>query len=454
MTSPYFSIAIPTKNRPEALHDSIKGVLDQTFDDLEVVVCDNSDSAEAAGTADVAAAFDDPRIRYVRTSGDLSMPDNWEHAVAATRGEYAGVLTDRSVLRPRALEIIQTEIQRTGAPCVSWFGDLYGRDESASKLKRRGSTLRRYRLESASLLHYFLNGEAKYATKVIPKLMTAVCHRSILEEIRSSPIGRCCPPVCPDFTSGLLILAHTDWVLTIDESLYVSCGHGTGFAFRSRGELGEQFRRDLGMTWAEMVDRMPTEACFSHALVLNDLMRLRDALPERFADLALNRAQYYIGCLNDYAKAASRGTSERDDDFYVLLQALAGERSAVRTAVEGSRSYRRAETLAALTPAERAARAEEKRTRPDEDEDTESFGSVFEAIAWDEANPREPSESGLLDIVAELGSDAPCVVDTAFPKRGRSEPNGASGAARPPETVRSRLRLRTRLRAALGKTPA
>ncbi len=447
MTNPTFSIAIPTKNRPEALQDALASVVAQSFGDLEVIVCDNSDPADAQRTADTASAFDDARIRYVRTSGDLSMPDNWEHAVSAVRGGYVGVLTDRSVLRPDALQTVNAEIEKTGALCVSWFGDLYGRNASRPTLKRRGSTFRRYRLESSEVLRYFLNGEAKNATKVVPKLMTAVCHRSVLEAIRNSTGGRCCPPVCPDFTSGFLILSHTDWIVTIDEPLYVSCGHGTGFAFRSRGELGERFRRDLGLTWTEMVDRMPSEACFSHGLVLNDFMRLRDAIPERFPGLELNRAQYYIGCLNDYTKTASRGTTERDDDLGVLLQALARESSEIRIEVEQSRGYERATTVAARTLDERARRVAEKLERPDEEP---SFTSVFEAMAWDAANPREPRERGLLDLVGGDESADPDLWSATAPEVTPTA-DGPSQVGTPPQAEGG---LRTRLRKVLGRSSA
>jgi glycosyltransferase involved in cell wall biosynthesis len=43
VSEPFFSIAIPTKNRSDRVGNAIKSVLGQTFTDVEVVVCDNSD---------------------------------------------------------------------------------------------------------------------------------------------------------------------------------------------------------------------------------------------------------------------------------------------------------------------------------------------------------------------------------------------------------------------------
>src|SRR5438552_10908270 len=215
--TPFFTIAIPTKNRPDHLENALRSVLCQTFGDLEVIVCDNSDEGMASEPADRVGKTVDPRIRYIRTNGKLSMPDNWETALGDARGEYVGVLTDRSVFRRNALEIAHSEIEKTSARCVSWFNDLYGRDPDGRSFKRRATTLKRHRLGRDAVLDFFIHGDPRWSPKIVPKLMTSVCHRSLLEEVRASTGGRCCLPVAPDFTSGFLILAHCEWVLMLDE---------------------------------------------------------------------------------------------------------------------------------------------------------------------------------------------------------------------------------------------
>jgi hypothetical protein len=404
MTSPYFSVVIPTKNRPERLRDAVTGVLRQSFGDFEIVVCDNSDDELSPATADAAAQLDDRRIRYVRASGRLSMPDNWEYALAKARGEFVGVLTDRSVYVPHALETAASEIEKTGAKGVGWFNDRFLEGE----LRRRRTTLRRHRLTAETALSYFLNGHPKYTTKIVPKLMTGMYARSVLDQIRDS-VGRCCPPVAPDFTSGFLILTQCDWVLLLDEALYVSCGSGNGQSFRRRGELGERFRRDLGMTYEEMVDRMPSSACFAHALVLNDLMRLRDQVPDRFPPLELNHVQYYVGCLNDYMKTMRHGVL-RDDDLDELLRALECEPEDVQVRVKRSKQYRRVTTPSTVEKGPKAQIAAEPPRR---------FDTVLDALVWDEENPREPVAERVLDLM-------PGVDTTEVPARKEKGPAPSS----------------------------
>jgi hypothetical protein len=391
VSGPFFTIAIPTKNRPERVGDAVKSLVDQTFGDIEVIVCDNSDAVEAGHTAAVVERFADPRVRYVRTNGQLSMPDNWEHAIADARGQYVGILTDRSVFRRDAMEVVRREIESTDAKLVNWFNDLYGRGPEANEFRRRACTFKRYRHSGEAILNYFVHGDPKYATKVVPKLMTSVCHRSVLDEIRSSAVGRVCPPVAPDFTSGFLMLAHVDFALTIDESLYVSCGTGNGADFRRGGELADRFRADLGMEWRDFVDHMPSEACFAHALVLNDLMRVRAMVPDRFPNLELDRAQYYLGCLNDYVKAARSG-ARRDEELAPLLAAFEREPAEVKKQVKRTSVY-----AAAVAPAKAKERVAATIASISVSR-LPTFDSVFDAMAWDEEHPREAVDSNFLDL--------------------------------------------------------
>ena len=85
----------------------------------------------------------------------LSMPDNWERAIADARGEYVGILTDRSVFRRDALSLVHAEIEHSGTPLVGWFRDQYGRDPAGHDVRAPGVLGRALEFESAELLYYF-----------------------------------------------------------------------------------------------------------------------------------------------------------------------------------------------------------------------------------------------------------------------------------------------------------
>jgi glycosyltransferase involved in cell wall biosynthesis len=390
--SPFFTIAIPTKNRTDQLRNAIRSVREQTFSDVEIIVCDNSDAPYAPAAAAIAAETQDPRVRYIRTSGTLSMPDNWERAIADARGEYVGILTDRSVFRRDALGLVHAEIEHSGTPLVGWFPDQYGRDPAGTMFKRRVCSGERREFDSAELLSYFAHGHPTAGSKLLPKLMTAVCHRSVIERVKRSPLGRMCPPVCPDYTSGYLMVAHTGRIVLLDDSLFVSCGLGNGSAFRRRGPLADRFRRDLGMSWSDLVDRMPTDACFTHALVLNDLMRLRETLPEAFAACDLDRPRYYAGCLLDYFRAARAG-ADLAEDYDSLIEGLNREEEDVQRWVRSRQVY--LEAMAVLPP-EPTRSSEPDPDADTPDDDLPRFPTVFEALEWGEKTPRSLGPNVLL----------------------------------------------------------
>lgn len=98
---PKVTIAIPTRNRVGYLALSLQSALQQTLQDIEVVVSDNMCTD---GTADLLATITDSRVRILRQTTDLTMVQNWNACVAAAAGEYFLLLSDDDLLEPRALE--------------------------------------------------------------------------------------------------------------------------------------------------------------------------------------------------------------------------------------------------------------------------------------------------------------------------------------------------------------
>ncbi|NNG38559.1 glycosyltransferase [Flexivirga sp. ID2601S] len=79
------SVCIPTYQGGRFLDETLRSVLAQDADDLEVVVRDNASTDE---TAQVLAAHDDPRLRVITAAETVDLPTNWRLAVEATTGDY------------------------------------------------------------------------------------------------------------------------------------------------------------------------------------------------------------------------------------------------------------------------------------------------------------------------------------------------------------------------------
>jgi glycosyltransferase involved in cell wall biosynthesis len=101
MNAPLFSIVIPTYNRCDLVVHAVQSVLRQTFEDFEIVVCDNFSTD---GTSKVFQGMTDRRVQYVKTPRHLVIADNWEFARSKARGRLICMLGDDDALVATALE--------------------------------------------------------------------------------------------------------------------------------------------------------------------------------------------------------------------------------------------------------------------------------------------------------------------------------------------------------------
>jgi len=112
MNQPFFSIVIPTFNRSELFPLAVRSILNQTFEDFEIILSDNY---SADPTAEVAKQFTDPRVHYVRTPQHYTIADAWEFARRHAKGELIMMLSDDDALVGTALEHFWRESERHDA---------------------------------------------------------------------------------------------------------------------------------------------------------------------------------------------------------------------------------------------------------------------------------------------------------------------------------------------------
>lgn len=108
-----FSVLLPTRNRLELLRYAVESVRRQDYHDWEIVVSDN-DSTEDIGS--YVSGLQDSRIRYVRTPHFVPVTDNWNHALAQSRGDYVVMLGDDDCLLPGYFAELAALIQRHSFP--------------------------------------------------------------------------------------------------------------------------------------------------------------------------------------------------------------------------------------------------------------------------------------------------------------------------------------------------
>lgn len=85
--SPPISVGVPVYNGEKYVQIALDALLEQTFSDFEIIICDN---ASTDGTRAICEAYAarDPRIRYVRNAKNIGANANFHLAFTRARGQY------------------------------------------------------------------------------------------------------------------------------------------------------------------------------------------------------------------------------------------------------------------------------------------------------------------------------------------------------------------------------
>ncbi|MFC5528934.1 glycosyltransferase [Cohnella yongneupensis] len=209
-SAPQFSIILPTRNRSFIVEQAIQSVLDQTYQDWELIVVDNDVDNK---TYDAVHKYIGDKIKYVRT-GDLPMHDNWQRGLDEARGNYITVLEDKASYAPYALETIDSIIKKNLDTSVFVWGYAY----NAKFPSTFESTIDTYRFASDEIIKLFLNEHHSGITPVLPKMIFSCCHRSILDHCNARN-ERLFQSMSPDYTSMFAQLSYFEHVLLIDVQL-------------------------------------------------------------------------------------------------------------------------------------------------------------------------------------------------------------------------------------------
>jgi|tagenome__1003787_1003787.scaffolds.fasta_scaffold20910112_1 glycosyltransferase involved in cell wall biosynthesis len=98
---PSVSVCIPAFDSERWTSKTIQSVLEQTFEEFELIVVDD---ASKDGTLREIRAFDDPRIRVYSNSRNLGHTGNWNRTLNLARGPFVKFLNCDDILYPDCLE--------------------------------------------------------------------------------------------------------------------------------------------------------------------------------------------------------------------------------------------------------------------------------------------------------------------------------------------------------------
>ena len=95
----FVSVVIITKNRSELLSDSIGSVLNQTYENFELLIVDDGSTDN---TGDVVNSFKDQRLRYLKKKSS-GIPISRNIGVREAKGEYIVIMDDDDLMLPNRI---------------------------------------------------------------------------------------------------------------------------------------------------------------------------------------------------------------------------------------------------------------------------------------------------------------------------------------------------------------
>jgi hypothetical protein len=222
MTQKFFSVMVPTRNRPELLSKNLLSLKKQDFEDFEVVVSDNSLPSNRDKVAEIVSSLGDARFKLVYAPRDMPMGEHWEWLIGHATGKWVGILTDRTALVRTALSEVSRCFRDPKVRLLSYpFNCLIG-DSAPFRLEQVPFSNEVVEINSAEMLSAFANCLGHFPT-LAPRMMNSFCKLEVLREM-TNKFGSVFVSSSPDYYFCFLSLCHLDSVHYFDRPVQISFG--------------------------------------------------------------------------------------------------------------------------------------------------------------------------------------------------------------------------------------
>ena len=318
MKQPYFSIVIPTKNRPALLADALSSALWQDFDDMEVIVSDNFNDERTKATVDKFANH--PKLKYYRTSHEMNMLDHWEWASLKAMGKYVLIMPDRKVLYQGALQKLKTVTEKY--PHINAFSYhvatfIESTLTFAWSPPHQGTML----FSTADLTSNFLS-ENLYLKKTFeyyfPKTLNGFFKAEYAQSIRSKfgQYFNTAGVTTPDFSSLFINLALNDEILYIGDKILISQGeqvsNGRNFGL---GKV-DQYLNMLHIDFNTFYEPVPVHSPFIYNWLTLDFLTIQQKVTANLSKYSVDWVNYYATLHRELTIKTRSDMAEEMKDYF------------------------------------------------------------------------------------------------------------------------------------------
>lgn len=232
-------VVVPTRNRARIAMNAIRSVLEESIDNVQVLVSDNSTSEpDKQELADFCAGLNDPHLRYVRPPQSLAMPEHWqwaiEQALSGFSASHFTYLTDRMMFKTGCLKELLDLVALHPDKVITYNHDRIVDHVRPVRLEQYPATGKLWEvpterlswLVSQAVLHHGL-----------PRMLNCIVPRPVFNRF-CSRFGNVFASIAPDFNFCFRCLDLEQSVLFFDKSslFHYALDRSNG-ASVSRGEM-------------------------------------------------------------------------------------------------------------------------------------------------------------------------------------------------------------------------
>jgi len=334
-----FSVLLPTRNGGKYLESCIESVLNQDYEDMELIVFDN---ANTDNTAEVVNSYSsDKRLKYFRTDSVVSVTDNWNNALKKSSGDYVLMMGDDDFLLPGYFDTLDKTIKENDFPDgISYFGysfiypdavdnkEGYYLDPHYDYEKKLTDSKKTTKNQLKSIVYDMFKFKNRVPLNTLPHIWS----RKVINRVDGELFR---PPYPDHFALNAIFLKANSWVFS-KKKLYIigvtpkSYGHYVFSDNEQKG--GEDY---LGIS-GDFPGQLPGSALINNMYVW--LQLLKDNYPDYLGSVHISRNGYVRHQLHYWISQYRHGSIERKDLFHLLGLLTLKDKLGLITAIWDKRS--------------------------------------------------------------------------------------------------------------------
>jgi glycosyltransferase involved in cell wall biosynthesis len=265
---------MPTFNRVKYFGEALDSAVQQTFDDIEILITDNgSDPDTWAELKETIESANDPRIRVRRNQKNVGPLRNFLLAVEEAEGKYIAALHDDDVWEPTFLERLISPLRQHPGASLAFSGHYIINQHSEINQEATEKNTSRWNRNLLTTGMYQPFYEIGLVDKSVPAQMAAVIRKSAVD--------------WEDFPEEV---GHADdlWLT------YLACRDGQGAYYVNERLTRYRVHDDMLTATAQTELHEGTKYCYEHFLKDDRLLGIRDKLANAYRNIKIHEAFRFL----------------------------------------------------------------------------------------------------------------------------------------------------------------